>query len=189
MNLSAVAQQFPEYRDLEYLSQRLFDSPRIELYRHIASKWMSDKHQGDCDTSCNLCLRDFHNQVYHGWLDWRLALDMARLISSDAAIVDLQSAWGNIPNPWTRLVEGEKAPIPAIFQQIGYGSPESFGTLSGYVHQNPRRKLIHILRHPLWNDEHPEWQAAMTAAQSQYRGYTIKSANPFIVLRRPADCI
>jgi len=154
----------------------------------IAFKWMSEKHQGNCDTSCNLCLRDFYNQVYHGLLDWRLALDMARLISSDATIVDLQSAWGNVPNPWTRLVEGEKAPIPAIFQQIGYGSPELFGTLSGYVHKNRKRQLI-ILRHPLWNDEHPEWQAAITAAQSQYPGYEIKSANPFIVLRRPADCI
>lgn len=43
------------------------------------------------------------------------------------------------------------------------------------------------MRHPLWTDEHPEWKAAVEAAEGKYSGYEVKSANPFKVLRRPAD--
>src|SRR5205085_11685579 len=27
----------------------------------VAAKWIAHAHAGDCDTSCNLCLRDFYN--------------------------------------------------------------------------------------------------------------------------------
>jgi hypothetical protein len=40
-----------------------------------------------CDTSCNLCVRDFYDMPYHGVLDWRLGLDMVRLAATGAAIL------------------------------------------------------------------------------------------------------
>ncbi|WP_199247606.1 hypothetical protein [[Phormidium] sp. ETS-05] len=57
----------------------------------------------------------------------------------------------------------------------------------GYI--NSKRKTIRILRHPLWNDEHPEWIAAAGAAQTEYPGYQVDSVNPFMVLRRSGDCV
>lgn len=151
----------------------------------IAYHWLNpDTHSNQCDTSCNLCLRDYQNLAYHGLLDWRLALDMARLVLDAASVVDINSPWGNFPNPWLNLVEGS---IPATLQKLGYRQSVQFGTLFGYV--NSGRKTIRILRHPLWNNEHPEWIAAVTAAQTQYPNYQVDSVNPFMVLRRPGDCV
>src|SRR5262249_32666968 len=45
----------------------------------IAERWLTPGRAHECDTSCNVCLRDFYNLPYHGLLDWRLALDMARV--------------------------------------------------------------------------------------------------------------
>ena len=44
-----------------------------------AAKWLEAEHADACDTSCNKCLRDYGNMSYHPLLDWRLAIDMARL--------------------------------------------------------------------------------------------------------------
>lgn len=152
----------------------------------IASQWMNPQgHGSDCDTSCNLCLRDYQNLAYHGLLDWRLALDMARLLSNPASPIDLNSSWGNFQNPWFSLVQD---PIAATLQRLGYGTPAQFGMLTGYVHQNPQRRTIRILRHPLWNDNHPEWIGAVAVAQTHHPGYQVEPANPFMILRRPGDC-
>jgi Lhr-like helicase len=166
--------------------QQLMDRADPTIPGSIASQWMNPQtHGSKCDTSCNLCLRDYQNLAYHGLLDWRLALDMARLVSNPASPIDLNSSWGNFQNPWLNLVQG---PIPAGLQRLGYGASMPFGTLSGYVHQNARRRTIKMIRHPLWNDDHPEWIEAVALARSQYPGYQVEAINPFMVLRRPGDC-
>ncbi|MEO1373222.1 MAG: DEAD/DEAH box helicase [Cyanobacteria bacterium J06635_10] len=169
--------------------QNLLDEANPAIQNSIAWKWLASDHEEDCDTSCNSCLRDYRNLPYHGILDWRLALDMARLVSDASAIIDLHTPWGSNTNPWLRLIQGTNAPIPASFQRLGYGSPTNFGTLVGFVHQNIRRRTIRILRHPLWHDDHPEWITARTAAMTQHPNYEILPANPFMILRRPADCV
>ena len=156
----------------------------------IAAKWLAPAHAGDCDASCNLCLRDYSNQPYHGLLDWRLALDMARLAALPSATIDLSTPWGSTANPWQELVSGPNAAIPALMKQLGYGNPVSFGTLEGYVKagkSRSRSKKIWILRHPLWEDDHPEWLQAQAAAQTTYPSYQIQPMNPFRALRRPAE--
>jgi len=146
----------------------------------IASLWENrEKHGDHCDTSCNLCLRDYRNLAYHGLLDWRLALDMANILSNPNATVDLNTHWLNV-------VQGS---IPATFKRLGYGNPMSFDNLTGFVHKNPQRQTIRILRHPLWTDEHPDWISAIAEANIQYPSHTVESANPFIALRRPGDYI
>ncbi|MCC5637615.1 hypothetical protein LC593_17570 [Nostoc sp. CHAB 5844] len=169
--------------------QNLLAQVNPAIPNSIAWTWLASGHEADCDTSCNLCLRDYRNLPYHGILDWRLALDMARLVTDASAIIDLQTPWGGNANPWLRLIQGTNAPIPASFQRLGYGSPTHFVTLVGFVHQSPRRRTIRILRHPLWQDDHPEWIAARTAAETQYPNYEVSDANPFMVLRRPGDYV
>jgi hypothetical protein len=144
-------------------------------------------HARECDTSCNKCLRDFGNLPYHGLLDWRLALDMARLIVSPSALVDLTTDWGALTNPWRPLLVGDRASVPATLQRLGYKAPEAFGTLRGFVHNTAKRRNILIERHPLWQEDHPLWQAARDEAATRYSSYEVKATNPFRVLRRPAD--
>ncbi len=48
-----------------------------------------------CDGSCYDCLNDFHNQKNHGDLNWRIALDFARLSSDEEAKLDFTQDYWN----------------------------------------------------------------------------------------------
>lgn len=167
--------------------QELLAQANPDLPASLAEVWMQQSHNHECDTSCNACLRDFHNLPYHGLLDWRLALDMARLAASSNATIDLVSPWGNHENPWSILLQGDNAPVPATMQRLGYGQSINFADLQGYVHNS--RPQIWIECHPLWTDEHPLYRAAFMAAEQQYPHHSIRLLNPFMALRRPADYV
>jgi hypothetical protein len=161
----------------------------------IAQRWVdrtppadpldSVPHGLECDTSCNRCLRDFHNLPYHGLLDWRLALDMAR-IAAGGANVDLSSPWGTAPNPWDNLI-GAGMPVPATMERLGYPTFQSFAGLPGFVHRSNNR--IRLVCHPLWAENHPSLVTARQAAQASFRGAVVLRVNPFRLLRRPADYV
>jgi len=161
----------------------------------LSAKWVDPNvmmgalppHATECDTSCNRCLRDFQNLPYHGLLDWRLALDMVRLVTSPATIIDLTTSWGNLMNPWRYLTTGLNARVPTTMKKLFYSDPVQFGKLRGFIHQNTKRKEIRIERHPLWQADHPDWLEAKDYAEAKYPGYTIDSLNPFVALRRPSD--
>jgi ATP-dependent helicase YprA (DUF1998 family) len=168
--------------------QQLMEQANIGIAGSIAAKWVEPAH-ASCDTSCNLCLRDFHNMPYHGLLDWRLALDMARLATSHTATLDLTSAWGTTANPWKTIVSAVNAPVPATMKRLGYGDPVQFGKLRGYIHQKAARQTIWIECHPLWQPDHPDWLTAKADAEAQHSGYAVQQMNPYRLLRRPADYV
>jgi ATP-dependent helicase YprA (DUF1998 family) len=149
----------------------------------IAGKWMA--HQEACDVSCNLCLRDYSNMSYHSLLDWRLALDMARLASGDFT-VDLISDWGDRINPWRRLVEQV---IPPVMGKLGYSDRQRFGNLWGYLKNTRHQSSTLIEIHPLWMDNHSEVLNAIEKAKELGPKNQIRLMNPFRVLRRPGEYI
>jgi hypothetical protein len=51
------------------------------------------------------------------------------------------------------------------------------------------RKIIQIVRHPLWQDNHREWLEAERIAKEKHPDYEVQAANPFIILRRPGDYV
>ena len=162
----------------------------------IAQRWLdrtppadplaSVPHGLECDTSCNRCLRDFHNLAYHGLLDWRLALDMARIAVGGAAL-DLSTPWGMHPNPWASLLDGPDTPVPATMSRLGYPTIHSFAGVTGFVHRNNNR--IRLVCHPLWAEAHPRFVAARQEAERAFPGAAVTRMNPFRLLRRPADYI
>ena len=167
--------------------QKLLDQAKSDIPASLAEVWMKDTHNHECDTSCNTCLRDFYNLSYHGLLDWRLALDMARLADSPAVTIDLDSSWGENENPWSVLLQTDNAPVPATMKRIGYVQRTEFAGLHAYIHGSSHRRQILIERHPLWTDEHPVYREAFAAAQQEHPRHSIHPMNPFIALRRPAD--
>ncbi len=171
--------------------EKLMNLANINHHDSIASKWLNHSHSDSCDTSCNLCLRDYQNLAYHGLLDWRLALDMAQLVLSNSSIIDISSSWGSIPNPWVNLYQGNNSPITKTLQNLGYNLPTQFANLTGYVHKNKKPQTILILRHPLWQNDHPEWLKAVEDAENQYSGCKVKvnPGNPFMILRRPGGVL
>ncbi len=117
----------------------VFDEFLRYLLKVHAPLLKSHRPQGqDCDSACYDCLRDYANMAYHGLLDWRLALDMARLAAGQQ--IGLSGYWHGIGED---LVEQ--------FCKDFDGTATRFGALPGVeVHD---RALIAI--HPLWNI-HPE---------------------------------
>ena len=170
--------------------QLLLDQAKPDNQESLAELWIKEDHNHihECDTSCNTCLRDFHNLPYHGLLDWRLALDMARLAASSTVTIDLVSQWSKEENPWKVLLQGDNAPVPATMHRLGYGL-ENFGELRGYVKRGGTVKKIWIECHPLWTKDHPSYIAAAEEAESDNPGYEVDMMNPFKALRRPADYV
>lgn len=167
--------------------ENLLAQADLDTLDGLASRWLGGDHGNECDTSCNLCMRDFYNAPYHGLLDWRLALDMARL-ARQGDVPDLHTPWQGRDNPWRRLVDPAVAgaPVPAILRRLRYQDPIQAGALRVYYRQVGLKRVL-IERHPLWTDPHPEYQAALALAAQRFPGVQIQAMNPFHALRRPAE--
>jgi len=150
----------------------------------LAEQWTREQHVQDCSASCNRCLREFNNQSYHGLLDWRLALDMARLAADHDASIDLTSDWGDRPNPWKSI----QATVLAVLDKLGYSQLPPAGTLRAFAHrQNPQ--LVWIEIHPLWQQDHDQVTNAVRLLRERIATSTPRLLNPFLLLRRPADFV
>ena len=163
--------------------RQLLDQANPDILNSLADAWLKTSHSNECDTSCNACLRDFYNLPYHGLLDWRLALDMARLATAPVTTIDLVSRWNERENPWESLLQR----TTATMQRIGYKTPVQFAGLRGYIHKS--RQQIRIERHPLWTKDHPIYREALAVIHQEHPDHSIRPMNPFRALRRPADYV
>jgi hypothetical protein len=162
----------------------LLTQASVEVADKLAERWTRDDHLNECTASCNKCLREFGNQPYHGLLDWRLALDMARLAADSDAAVDLTTDLGGRPNPWKAI----RARIPAIMDKLGYDLESPAGEPRVFHHRGDRlRAWVEI--HPLWQDDHELVRAARDRAKGRVPGCVPGLLNPFLLLRRPADFV
>ena len=54
-------------------------------------KWLSgltnESHRSSCSTSCNDCIRYYTNQGEHGLMDWRLGLDLLRILANPTELL------------------------------------------------------------------------------------------------------
>jgi hypothetical protein len=151
----------------------------------VAPKWITPEHASRCDTSCNDCLREFYSMQYHGLLDWRLALDMARLARDSSAALDLEAPLGpGVRTPWMPLVDGDDAPVSRTMRQFGF----SFFSADGqpcFVSQ--RRNKVLIACHPLWTLHNEKYLSATRYLSESHPGFRISPMNVFTAIRRPAD--
>lgn len=154
-------------------------SQRPDNQESIAAKWLASNHQ-DCDTSCNKCLRDYHNMPYHGLLDWRLALDMARLASGETHI-DLVSPWEDYTNPWQHTQEA----IASALRKLSFAHHSTHNNLRIFRHKNRGKILIET--HPLWTGQHPDYIDTHNTLKVDYPNDDIEQINPFRAIRRPSD--
>lgn len=154
------------------------------VHTHLAPHWHA--HAPDCDGSCARCLRDYSNAAYHPLLDWRLALDLTRLLGGDLTTPDLHTPHGQHPNPWTPLISGPHAPIPAALTQLGYAPTTLHPHVPSFqatTRHGPRTVLV---SHPLWTHDHPHLHAAQAALAPDE---TVTVVSVLRLLRRPSDAL
>ena len=129
-------------------------------------------HADRCQTSCPDCLRDYSNLAWHNILDWRMALDVARLALDGNAPVDFTTSH------WQPLVA---TATPPYFHALGLGWTEI--TLGGLpaARSGGRGELI---IHPLWAGDHP--RVLQARAEASTVGITqLQTKTLFELVRRP----
>jgi Lhr-like helicase len=135
------------------------------------------RHSGECASSCHRCLREFGNMAYHPLLDWRLALDMARLALSVEAQIDFSA-----PH-WTGFAART---VEAYFQGMRL-EPTILGGLRAGIDNNRRRAMIVV--HPLWDQSEGNRRAEVTAAinEAQQAELTPVLRSIFHIVRFPYE--
>lgn len=105
-------------------------------------------------------------------------------IAAGKTTVDMTTRWASFVNPWQGSIA---ASISSTMEKLHYGPPVPFEKLRGYVSNQRQRIWIEV--HPLWQEDHPDYQLALSATKERYRGYEVGMLNPFRVLRRPSDYV
>ncbi len=164
-NGAGYCSYFAQPTELERLLRFVADRNDSFLREILASH-----HADACQTSCPDCLRDYANLAWHCILDWRLAVDMARLALDVNAPVDLAT-----PH-WQPLVVSV---TPPYFQALGW-------TATTFAGLPAAQSGLHgeFIVHPLWATNHPiATQArneALAAGVTQPQAKTL-----FELVRRP----
>lgn len=164
-NGAGYCSHFAQPAELERLLRFVTD-PNDSFLREI----LAPHHADACQTSCPDCLRDYANLAWHCILDWRLAVDMARLALDANAPVDLTT-----PH-WQPLVASV---TPPYFQALGW-------TATTFAALPAARSGTHggFIVHPLWATNHPivahARNEALAAGVTQADAKTL-----FELVRRP----
>jgi len=131
---------------------------------------LAANHADRCQTSCPDCLRDYSNLAWHNILDWRMALDLARLALDSHPPVDFTT-----PH-WQPLLAAATVPY---FNALGW-SPTTFGGLPA-ARSGPIGEFI---VHPRWSNRHPSILQA--SAEASAAGITqLQAKTLFELVRRP----
>lgn len=154
----------------ESLLQFVTGQANRDFYKEL----VTPRHLDECTTSCPDCLRDYSNLLFQSVLDWRTALDVARLALDPNSPIDF-----NVPY-WRGLDVLAARPY---FRATGL-TEVSYGTLTAGRDGN----YAEIITHPLWDRDPdrlgPELAGAYAAALAA--GATeIKFKPIFEILRRP----
>lgn len=173
-----------------FLADRLINGAGYSRYLgkpEVLSKLLSDlsgpmtgapnlKHH-NCDSSCYECLRTYENMSYHGLLDWRLAFDVANVLTDPTFIPGIGERWGDLVR---RAVKGMVCNYSGMREKW-------FGEVPAVVF--PNETFVTLFGHPLWN-AHEDYlnepmSEATVLAESDYPNAKIRRYNIFDLIRRP----
>lgn len=125
-------------------------APNSEFMRSILA------HKDSCATACPKCLNTFYNRGLHHVLDWRLGIDVIKLMidkSYDMGYSDLANVpYGDLSNLMNEIGERIKDANPA--GNVSYYNNDLHDWRTGYFETRiPGGIAREHLVHPLWNVE------------------------------------
>ena len=156
--------------EAELLLQFVTGHPNTDFYKEL----VTPRHLNECTTSCPDCLRDYSNLLFQNVLDWRTALDIARLALDPNTPINFNVSY------WRGL---DVLAAHPYFRATGL-QQENYGGLTAGREGN----YAEIITHPLWDRElnrlGPE--LAVAYADALAAGVTEIEFKPiFEILRRP----
>ena len=132
----------------------------------------SEEHRNDCDSSCTRCIRYYSNQGEHGLMDWRLGLDLLRLLRNPEDDF-FATCKGNLSETLDELESDHRSELLQQMERIqkrllsssGEGIEERrYGDLPGVF--DTVNKITYIIVHPFW--ALPEHEGKNTAPIVEY---------------------
>jgi hypothetical protein len=126
------------------------------------------KHAHDCKTSCPKCLNTYYNRGLHHVLDWRLGMDVIKLLldsTYEMGYHDLgNTPYGDLANVLNEIGNRVANANPG---RLTYTSNNSKDWTTGYFNSGGRGgAIVEHLIHPLWNVESQEQQDGYKAQDS-----------------------
>lgn len=148
-------------------------NPKSKFIRAILS------HKDECATACPKCLDTFYNRGIHHVLDWRLGMDIIKLMidgTYEMGYSDLSSTpYGDLAKIMNELGERVEHAHPA--GNIVYTKNDLHDWHSGYFTTMERGvSLVEHLVHPLWNASNQESIDGYRAQNTFKLQRTVKSS-------------
>lgn len=140
---------------------------------------IQSSHLLNCDYSCYDCLKVYRNMIYHGLLDWRLALSYLKILYDPNYQAGLDGVFSSpeLEN-WLQTAEKLRGNFISYFNTY---QAVRWSLLPGFI-AGPKRVLV---VHPLWNTVNPEGILAEAIAAA---GGDVVYIDTFNLLRRPGWC-
>ncbi|PAP74809.1 hypothetical protein B1759_16670 [Rubrivirga sp. SAORIC476] len=137
-------------------------------------------HRETCDSSCYDCLRRFRNMTYHGLLDWRLGLDLLRVLQDPGYNCGLDGEFvGASLEGWV----GRAAGLRDVFCSSFGVSAGDYGGLPGFELSDRRLRVVVV--HPLWETESPSGIVSQALEEARHGGrYDVHAFDTFNLTRR-----
>jgi ATP-dependent helicase YprA (DUF1998 family) len=129
------------------------------------------QHGEHCETACSKCLKTYHNQIFHGVLDWRLGLCILGLLANDGWLVgddhysETDYQISDVVKVLTKNLEGKTATwdFMDLAKRAGKYYAESFEEVEFLMVEECYPCLLHksgdsFYLLPIW---HPLWKYDM----------------------------
>jgi len=108
-------------------------------------KLLNNNHQYNCDTSCYDCLCDYYNQQKHGFLNWRLGLDIALLSNNN----DYLPIYTSENSYWNSILKKAKEILNKNYPNTELKKDEE----NKFLYTSSEDK-VNFIYHPLWSDKY-----------------------------------
>lgn len=132
----------------------------------------------DCDTSCPTCLRSYENRAIHHLLNWRLAIDLAQLLSGQELTL------GRWLDRSPALVDSflRAFDFAGEFEKVSAG-----GNLLAIARADKSKAVF--LGHPLWRHDMAYWDDPQAMAEETLRDVygEVVCSDLFVLENRPFE--
>lgn len=145
---------------------------------------VEDEHVGSCDASCYRCLRNYRNMPFHSLLDWRLALNLLRVLANERFQCGLD---GQFDTPdLARWPDQAMSLCDSFCTSFGF-EMDLFGELPGFRTSSGAPVII---KHPLWDCDEGRRSGLLAEAteEAERSGKSARYLDMFNLLRRMSFC-